>query len=123
MQLVSMMTSICLRVMDARPKRRRRWVCSVIFAANRHRDLEQVGVQLQYRRLGRLQIDLESNRFVLKQKIDDSTLVQKLVRLADGQNGGSFKLLGKIAAASPLGCGHEQDVTSPHLQVGGDVPD
>src|SRR5688572_28200027 len=110
-----MMTSICLRVIEGRPRRSRSFVFSLIFAPNRHGNFQQISIEFQPSGLSSLQIDFESNRLVLKQEIDDSTLIEELVALANGQDGEARQLLNRISQPPFLRRHEEQNVAAAEI--------
>src|SRR5687768_17988121 len=107
-----MMTIICLRVIEGLPRPNQILALSIILAANGHRDFEQIGVELQLSGLGSLEVDLEANGIVLEQEVNHSALVQKVIRLANGQNGYSSGLFHQVAQLLSFGVGNEKDVAS-----------
>src|SRR6266498_3697613 len=81
-QLVSMMTSVCLRWMDV-PRKRRGCAAPLLIPSPHPIGLaKHIRTDVQPAGLRGIQVDIETDRVVFGHKLDGASVISKVVRLA-----------------------------------------
>src|SRR5881296_2134414 len=113
--LVSMMTSVCLRWMDA-PRNRRGCSAPLLISAPHPIGLtKDVGTDVQLARLRRVQVDVEADAVVLGKELDGAGVIAKVRGLSHGEHGSASELIEQIALTALFSRRDEQQMA--RLQV------
>src|SRR6185503_415404 len=110
-QLVSMITSVCLRWIDV-PWNRRRWSAPLLIASPHSIGLpKHVRADVELARFRRVQVDVESDsRFVLEQELDDAGVIPKVERFSHGEHRGAAEFVEHFTLAAFFGRWDEQQM-------------